>query len=67
MVSRLKGLESHMVVLEACGGLKLPPVAALAVEELPIVVVNPRQVRDFARASGKQAKTDAPDLKSSLP
>ena len=55
LVSRLKPLEPHMVVLE------LPLVAVLAVEELPVVVVNPRQVRDFARATGKLAKTDALD------
>ena len=61
LVSRLKTLEPHMVVLEASGGLELPLVAALAVEELPVVVVNPRQVRDFARATGKLAKTDALD------
>ena len=61
LVSRLKPLEPHMVVLEASGGLELPLVAALAVEELPVVVVNPRQVRDFTRATGKLAKTDALD------
>ena len=61
LVSRLKTLEPHMVVLEASGGLELPLVAALAVEELPVVVVNPRQVRNFARATGKLAKTDALD------
>lgn len=61
LVSRLKTMGPHMVVLEASGGLELPLVAALAVEELPVVVVNPRQVRDFARATGKLAKTDALD------
>ena len=50
-----------MVVLEPSGGLELPLVAALAVEELPVMVVNPRQVRDFARATGKLAKTDVLD------
>ena len=49
------------MVLEASGGLELPLVATLAVEELPVVVVNPRQVRDFARATGKLAKTDTLD------
>ena len=61
LVSRLKILEPQIVVLEASGGLELSLVAALAVEELPVVVVNPRQVRDFARATGKLAKTDALD------
>ena len=61
LVSTLKTLGPAMVVMEASGGLELPLVAALAVEELPMVVVNPRQVRDFARATGKLAKTDALD------
>ena len=61
LVSRLKTLKPAMVVLEASGGLELPLVAALAVDELPVVVVNPRQVRDFARATGKLAKTDTLD------
>ena len=61
LVSRLKTLEPALVLLEASGGLELPIVAALAVEELPVVVVNPRQVRDFARATGKLAKTDTLD------
>ena len=50
-----------MVLLEASGGLELPLVTALAAEVVPVVVVNPRQVRDFARATGKLAKTDALD------
>ena len=50
-------------VLEATGGLELPLVAALTAEALPVavVVVNPRQVRDFAWATGTLAKTDALD------
>ena len=58
---RLKALEPVMVLLEASGGLELPLLAALAAEAVPVVVVNPRQVRDFARATGKLAKTDALD------
>ena len=61
LVSCLKTLGPAIVLLEASGGLELPLVAALAVEELPVVVVNPRQVRDFARATGRLAKTDALD------
>ena len=61
LVSRLKALEPVMVLLEASGGLELPLVAALAAAAVPVVVVNPRQVRDFARATGKLAKTDALD------
>ena len=61
LVSRLKAIEPAMVLLEASGGLELPLVAALAAHSVPVVVVNPRQVRDFARATGKLAKTDALD------
>ena len=61
LVSRLKTLKPAMVLLEASGGLELPLVAALASAALPVVVVNPRQVRDFARATGTLAKTDALD------
>ena len=50
-----------MVLLEATGGLELPLVAALAAAALPVVVVNPRQVRDFAKATGTLAKTNTLD------
>ncbi len=55
LVSRLKVLEPVMVLLEASGSLELPLVAALAAEAVPVVVVNPRQVLDFARATGRLA------------
>ncbi len=61
LVSRLKTLDPAIVVLESTGGLELPSVAALAAAGLPVVIVNPRQVRDFARATGTLAKTDALD------
>lgn len=61
LVSRLEELGPAMVVLEATGGLELAVTAALAAAELPVVVVNPRQVRDFARATGRLAKTDRLD------
>ena len=61
LVSRLHSLEPSVVVLEATGGLELPLAGALAAASLPVVVVNPRQVRDFARATGRMAKTDALD------
>jgi len=61
LVSRLIAPRPALVLLEASGGLEMPLVAALATASLPIVVVNPRQVRDFARATGKLAKTDAID------
>ena len=49
------------MLLEASGGLELPLVAALAAAALPVVVVNPRQVRDLAKATGTLAKTDPLD------
>ena len=61
LVFQMKALKPAMVLLEASGGLELSLVAALAAAALPVVVVNPRQVRDFARATGKLAKTDSLD------
>lgn len=53
--------ELELVVLEATGGYEMAAVAALARASLPVVVVNPRQVRDFARSTGQLAKTDRLD------
>lgn len=50
-----------LIVVEATGGLEVPVVAALAQAQLAVVVVNPRQVRDFAKATGRLAKTDRLD------
>ena len=50
-----------MVVLEATGGLELPVAAELATADIPVAVVNPRHVRDFAKAGGRLAKTDRLD------
>ena len=61
LVVQMVDLDPALVLLEASGGLELPLVAALAAAALPVVVVNPRQVRDFARATGTLAKTDALD------
>ena len=58
---RLQTLGPAAVVLEATGGLEVPLASALAAAALPVAVVNPRQVRDFARATGRLAKTDALD------
>ena len=55
---RLQGLTPELIVLESTGGLELPLVSELASLGLPVVVVNPRQVRDFAKETGKLAKTD---------
>jgi len=61
VVDRLTALRPALIVLEATGGLEAPLAAALAAAGLPVAVVNPRQVRDFARATGTLAKTDALD------
>ncbi len=61
LVTRLTPLQPALVVLEATGGLEGPLVGALAAAGLPVVVVNPRHVRDFAKATGLLAKTDALD------
>ena len=61
LVAELASLEPALVLLEATGGLEVRLVAALASAALPVMVVNPRQVRDFARATGNLAKTDALD------
>lgn len=61
LVERLRENAPTLIVLEATGGYELLAVAALAAAALPVVVVNPRQVRDFARATGQLAKTDRLD------
>jgi transposase len=61
VVEQLVTLHPTLIVLEATGGMEIPLTSALATAGLPVVVVNPRQVRDFARASGLLAKTDALD------
>jgi transposase len=61
VVERLRGAPPIVVVLEATGKLEVPLASALAAAKLPVAVVNPRQVRDFAKASGLLAKTDLLD------
>jgi transposase len=61
LVERLRPIGCTVIVLEATGGYELLTVAALAAAALPVVVVNPRQVRDFAKATGQRAKTDRID------
>ncbi len=61
LVDHLQSLAPHLIVLEATGGLERLTVAALALAGLPVAVVNPRQVRDFAKAIGQLAKTDTLD------
>ena len=64
LVERLGALDPYLVVLEATGGFELTVAAALAAAGMPLAVVNPRQIRDFARATGQLAKTDALDAKA---
>ncbi len=59
----LEKREPRIIVVEATGGYERELVGMLAVAGLPVVVVNPRQVRDFARATGRLAKTDAIDAR----
>ena len=61
LVRHLGDLRPRLVVMEATGGYEAPLVAALGIAEVPVAVVNPRQVRDFARSQGKLAKTDRLD------
>ncbi|HEV8458736.1 MAG TPA: IS110 family transposase [Methylomirabilota bacterium] len=61
LVARLTALRPELVVLEATGGYEVAVAAALAHAAVPVAVVNPRQIRDFARATGQLAKTDALD------
>ena len=63
LVARLVELAPALVVLEASGGLQTALVAELGAAGMPVVVVNPRQVREFARASGRLAKTDTLDAR----
>jgi transposase len=64
LVDRVQTLRPTLIVLEATGGLERAVASALATAGLPVVVVNPRQVRDFARATGQLAKTDALDARA---
>jgi len=61
LVGSLRKLAPALIVLEATGGFEITVAAALASAGLPLAVVNPRQIRDFARATGRLAKTDALD------
>ena len=64
LVDRLQPLHPTLIVLEATGGLERVVTSALATAGLPVVVVHPRQARDFARATGQLAKTVALDARA---
>jgi transposase len=61
LVERLRTVQPTLVVLEATGGLEVPVTGALAEAGVPVVVVNPRHAREFAKATGRLAKTDPLD------
>jgi transposase len=61
VVERLRAVKPMLIVLEATGGIERSVVRALVAAELPVTVANPRQVRDFAKATGQLAKTDVLD------
>jgi len=61
LVAKLGAVSPELIVLEATGSFEASVVASLAAAKLAVVVVNPRQVRDFARATGRLAKTDRID------
>ena len=63
LVTRLRSISPSLVIMEATGNLQLEVTLALAMARLPTAVVNPRQVRDFAKALGILAKTDAIDAR----
>jgi transposase len=64
LVPRLQAIAPQLIVLEASGSYQRAVVAALAAAGLPVAVVNPRQARDFAKATGQLAKTDALDARA---
>ncbi|MGD8997740.1 MAG: IS110 family transposase [Anaerolineae bacterium] len=61
LIARLEALEPVLIVIEATGGLERAVVAAMAEADLPVAVINPRQAREFAKATGRLAKTDEID------
>ncbi len=63
LAKQLKGMNPTLIIMEATGGLEKPLYNVFAESELPVVVVNPRQTRDFAKATGKLAKTDKIDAR----
>ena len=61
LVGKLATIRPQLVVLEATGGYQSAAVAELSLNQIEVAVVNPRQVRDFAKATGRLAKTDSID------
>lgn len=61
MIGKLRPLAPQAVAVEATGGFETVVAASLGAASLPVIVINPAQVRDFAKALGQRAKTDAID------
>ena len=61
LVKLLRKIDPTLIVFESTGGLEMLAVSSLIQHRLPVVIINPRQIRDFAKATGKLAKTDAID------
>ena len=61
LVKFLRKIDPTLIVFESTGGLEMLAVSSLVPHRLPVVIINPRQIRDFAKATGKLAKTDAID------
>ena len=60
-VKMIRPLQPKLVVMEATGGYETPLAAELSAAGLPVAIVNPRRIRDFAKAQGRLAKTDKLD------
>lgn len=63
LIEGLQPLLPTLVVMEATGGFEVPVAAAVAAAEIPVVIANPRQTRDFAKSTGQLSKTDAIDAR----
>ena len=63
LVEKLKSLQPSLIVMEATGGLEMAAAGALGAAELAVAIINPRQVRDFAKSLGRLAKTDKIDAR----
>jgi transposase len=61
LITFVKKIDPQLIVFESTGGLEMLAVSSLVVNHVPVVVINPRQIRDFAKATGKLAKTDSID------
>jgi transposase len=61
LITFAKKIDPQLIVFESTGGLEMLAVSSMVENHLPVVVINPRQVRDFAKATGKLAKTDSID------